>query len=87
VEAHSPDDQLALARVVDPGPERPQCAQRGLGVLRVEVVLDRHRLVVHRAEQRGTVGDRLVRGRGDLAAERAVGGLELLVAHDALDTG
>ena len=53
-----------------PAPERPQRVERRLGVVGVQVVAHRDRLVAHRPEQRGAVRDRLVGRRADRAAQR-----------------
>ena len=51
--------------------ERAHRLERRVGVGRVQIVLDPHRLGGHRPEQRGAVGDRLVRRRAQLAGESA----------------
>jgi hypothetical protein len=56
---------------LDPRPERRDSIERGAGVGRLEVVGDPRPALPHRGDDRGPVGDRLVRGRDDRAAQRA----------------
>ena len=60
--------------------ERAHRLQRRVGVGRVQVALDPHRLGGHRAEQRRAMGDRLVRRRAQLAVSPRAGSKRLFMA-------
>ncbi len=76
------DPQLRPQTVgaLDPGPEGLDGAQGRVGVGGVEIAVDRRRPLPHRRDQRRPVGDRLVRGRAQAAAQGSRG-LEAGVRH------
>ena len=59
-----------LRDLLDAGAKAQYCLERRTGVGGVEIVGDGDRVVAHRAEQRGAVGDRLVRRRDERPAQR-----------------
>ena len=66
----TPRTQNFVAPVLDRATEQLDRAQRGVRVVGVEIVADRHRRVAHRRDQRSAMRDRLVGRRPDAALER-----------------
>ena len=70
------DDELIVGRFLDLDAERAHGGDRRLGVRRTPESVHERLVLAERADQGGTVGDRLVAGHGDVPDQRS-GGLDL----------